>query len=246
MLADPAVQRTLLTLADLDSEVARVQHAARNLPQHKAIASLMEARKAVTDELVASNIEVDDLSVAVRKAETDLVPVKARLERDQKRLDDGSVSDPKTLRSLTDEVAHLTRRITELEDAQLEVMGRLEDATAHRDRIAVQKGEVETRLRDEVAARDEAVERLRREAADLAATRAPIATKIPADLLGVYEKLRTSSGLGAAVLKAGRCGGCQLQLTVSDLASYKAAPANQVLRCVECDRILVRTAESGL
>lgn len=123
MLAEPAVQQTLLTLADLDSEVARVQHAARNLPQHKAIASLMEARKAVTDELIASNIEVDDLGVAVRKAEGDLVPVKARLERDQKRVEDGSISDPKTLRSLNDEVAHLTRRISELEDAQLEVMG---------------------------------------------------------------------------------------------------------------------------
>lgn len=246
MLAEPAVQQTLLTLADLDSEVARVQHAARNLPQHKAIASLMEARKGVTDELIASNIEVDDLGVAVRKAEGDLVPVKARLERDQKRVEDGSISDPKTLRSLNDEVAHLTRRISELEDAQLEVMGRLEEATAHRDKIAGQKAEVETRLRDEVAARDAAVEKLRQESADLVATRAPIAAKIPADLMGVYEKLRATSGLGAAALRAGRCGGCQLQLTIADLDSYKRAPANQVLRCTECDRILVRTPESAL
>lgn len=246
MLAEPAVQRTLLTLADLDSEIARVQHAARNLPQHKAITALMEARQGVTDELVASNIEVDDLGIAVEKAETDLTPVKARLERNQQRVDDGSVSDPKTLRSLQDEVAHLTRRIGELEDAQLEVMGQLEDATEHRDKIAGQKAEVETRLRDEVAGRDVAVEKLRKEAADLAETRAPIAAKIPADLMALYERMRASSGLGAAALKAGRCGGCQLQLTLADLATYKKAPADQVLRCVECDRILVRTPESGL
>ena len=245
MLADPAVQNTLLTLADLDTEIARVQHAARTLPQHKAIAALMEARQGVTDELVASNIEVDDLTIAVSKAEADLSPVKARLERDQRRVEDGSISDPKVLRSLTDEVAHLTRRIGELEDAQLDVMGQLEDATAHRDRIADQKAEVETRLRDEVAARDVAVEKLRRESADLVATRGPIAGRIPADLMGLYEKMRTSSGLGAAALTAGRCGGCQLQLTPSDLDTYRRAPANQVLRCVECDRILVRTQESG-
>ncbi|NHB84055.1 hypothetical protein G7085_03680 [Tessaracoccus sp. HDW20] len=246
MLAEPAVQHTLLTLADLDSEIARVQHAARTLPQHKAIAALMEARQGVTDELIASNIEVDDLTVAVDKAESDLAPVKARLERDQQRVDDGSISDPKVLRSLSDEVAHLTRRIGELEDAQLEVMGQLEEATSHRDRIATQKAEVETRLRDEVAARDVAVEKLRRESADLVTTRGPIAAGLPSDLVRLYEKMRASSGLGAAPLKAGRCGGCQLQLTPSDLDTYRRAPANQVLRCVECDRILVRTPESGL
>ena len=77
-------------------------------------------------------------------------------------------------------------------------------------------------------------------------TRAPIAALVPAALLAVYEKHRASSGLGAAALRAGRCSGCQLQLNVSDLDTYRRAPANLVLRCVECDRILVRTEESGL
>ncbi|AQP43988.1 zinc ribbon domain-containing protein [Tessaracoccus flavus] len=246
MLADPVDQRTLLTLADLDSEVARVQHAARSLPQHKVIADLMAARQRVTDELVASVTAVDDLGVAVRKAESDLVPVRARLERDQQRVSDGSISDGKVLRSLTEEVEHLKRRINSLEDDELELMGRLEDATAHRDKVAAQKAEIESRLRDEVAARDAAVKKLSQEAKDLAATRAPIAAKMPADLLALYEKLRASSGMGAALLRAGRCGGCQLQLTLSDLDSYRRAPADQVIRCAECDRILVRTAESGL
>ena len=246
MLAEPAVQRTLLTLADLDSEIARVQHAARTLPQHKAIASLMEARQSVTDELVASNIEVDDLEIAVQKSETDLAPVKARRARNQERIDDGSVNDAKTLRSLTDEVEHLNRRISDLEDASLEIMEKLEQATAHRDKIADQKSEIEVRLRDDVASRDVAVEKLRRESADLVATRAPIAARIDASLLGLYDKLRTATGLGAAPLKAGRCGGCQLQLTIADIDGYRRAPQNQVLRCVECDRILVRTPESGL
>ncbi|MCG6566062.1 zinc ribbon domain-containing protein [Tessaracoccus sp. ZS01] len=246
MLADPADQRTLLTLAELDSEVARVQHAARSLPQHKTIAELMSARKSVADELVASSTRVDDLQIWVRKAETDLTPVKARLERTDQRLADGSVGDPKTLRSLTEEVEHLKKRIIELEDDQLEVMSRLEDAVAHRDRVAARKVEIENELHAEVAARDEAVAKLSREAKDLAADRGPVAARVAPPLMSLYEKLRASTGLGAATLKAGRCTGCQLQLTLSDLDSYKKAPANQVLRCVECDRILVRTAESGL
>ena len=246
MLADPADQRTLLTLADLDSEVARVQHAARSLPQHKAIADLMSARKTIADELVAYTTQTDDLQVSVRKAEADLVPVKARLERTEQRVADGSVTDAKILRSLTEEVGHLKKRIAELEDEQLEVMSRLEDVTAHRDRVAARKGSIEDDLRAEVAKRDEAVAKLSQEAKDLTATRGPVAAKVPQPLMALYEKLRASTGLGAAALKAGRCTGCQLQLTLADLDTYRKAPANQVLRCAECNRILVRTPESGL
>ena len=246
MLADPVDQRTLLTLADLDAEVARVQHTARSLPQHKSIAELMAARQQATDELIISVTEVDDLQVAVAKAEVDLAPVRARLVRDEKRIVDGSVTDGKILRSLQDEVEHLKRRISDLEDDELECMARLEDAAARRDRIAARKAEIEARLREEVALRDEQVARLSQEAKDLSVTRAPIAALVPAALLAVYEKHRASSGLGAAALRAGRCSGCQLQLNVSDLDTYRRAPANLVLRCVECDRILVRSEESGL
>lgn len=246
MLADPADQRTLLTLADLDSEVARVQHAARSLPQHKAIADLMAARKTVADELIAYSTQAGDLELSVRKAEADLVPVKARLERTEQRVADGSVTDPKILRSLTEEVGHLKKRIAELEDVQLEVMSRLEDVSALRDSVAARKESLEKELRAEVTARDEAVAKLSQEAKDLTATRIPVAAKVPQQLIVLYEKLRANTGLGAAMIKAGRCTGCQLQLTLADLDSYRKAPANQVLRCAECNRIVVRTAESGL
>ncbi|HMQ65811.1 MAG TPA: DUF6510 family protein [Arachnia sp.] len=246
MLADPVDQRRLLTLADLDSEVARVQHTARSLPQHAAIAELMANRQAAGDELIASSTEVEDLAAAVRKAEADLAPVRGRLEREQRRIADGSVADAKILRSLTEEVEHVQRRIAELEDAELELMGQLEEATEQRDKVAAAKDQIDAKLRAEVAARDEAVAALRQEAADLAATRGPVASMIPKDLGALYEKLRANTGLGAAMLRAGRCGGCQLEATIADLDAYRRAPANQVLRCVECDRILVRTPESGL
>ena len=246
MLADPVDQRRLLTLADLDSEMARVQHTARTLPQHAAIAELMANRQTAGDELVASDTEVEDLGAAVRKAEADLLPVRSRLERERQRIADGSVVDAKILRSLTEEVEHVQRRIAELEDAELELMGQLEEATERRDKVAAAKEQIDVKLRAEVAARDEAVAALRQEAADLAATRGPIASLIPKDLGALYEKLRANTDLGAAMLRAGRCGGCQLEATIADLDAYRRAPANQVLRCVECDRILVRTPESGL
>ena len=130
MLADPADQQHLLTLAELDSEIGRLQHTAKTLPQHARIAELMTTRQAITDDLVAATTRAQDLYFSVHRAESDLTPVRARLERENRRVDDGSVTDPKVLRGLVEEVERIKRRITELEDAELDLMGQLEEATA--------------------------------------------------------------------------------------------------------------------
>ena len=69
---------------------------------------------------------------------------------------------------------------------------------------------------------------------------------ISAELLALYDKIRAQSGTGAAPLQQRRCGGCQLELNNVDLARMRAAADDEVLRCEECRRILVRTPESGL
>ncbi len=48
-----------------------------------------------------------------------------------------------------------------------------------------------------------------------------------------------------------RCGaasasGCRLTLNASDLGIIAKLPTDEVVRCEECNRILVRTGESGL
>ena len=66
-------------------------------------------------------------------------------------------------------------------------------------------------------------------------------------LLALYAKIREASGgIGAAELRQRRCGGCRLELNQLDLSSIRAAAADDVVRCEECRRILVRTPESGL
>ena len=70
---------------------------------------------------------------------------------------------------------------------------------------------------------------------------------MPDDLLALYEKLRAQKdGVGAAALRRRECGGCRLTLNASDLGIIAKAPTDEVMRCEECNRILVRTGESGL
>ena len=79
------------------------------------------------------------------------------------------------------------------------------------------------------------------------AERSALAEGIPADLLGLYDRIRGDhGGVGAARLHRGRCEGCHMDLPPNEIEALREAAADAVLRCEECRRILVRTAESGL
>ena len=70
---------------------------------------------------------------------------------------------------------------------------------------------------------------------------------MPADLLTLYTRIGASKGgVGAAALVHRSCTGCQLQVNANELREYATTAPEEVLRCEECGRILVRTAESGL
>jgi predicted nucleic acid-binding Zn-ribbon protein len=99
----------------------------------------------------------------------------------------------------------------------------------------------------EVAARrDAAFSEIDEQATKASDQRASIAADVPADLLALYDQIRRTKGVGAAVLRAGRCEGCHLSLNAADLNVIRAAAPDEVVRCEECMRILVRTPESGL
>ncbi len=245
--ADHHAQLELLDLQAVDSALARLAHRRRTLPEIAQLAELDAQYARVSSDLVAAQVGVSDLELDQAKAEADLAPVRERLARNEKRIADGTVADPKALNGLVDEVEHLKKRISDLEDVELEVMQQVEDATTTRDRLETAVGEVAERRSTVAAARDEQFAAIDAEARDHQAERVQRSDAIPAALLAAYDKSRAGhNGVGAAALKQRRCTGCQLEVNAADLRTFAAAPEDEVLRCEECGRILVRTPESGI
>jgi len=162
-------------------------------------------------------------------------------------MDQGLISNPKDLERMQGELVSLQRRISSLEDTELEVMEQLETAQAELDRLVGLLEQMDRRAAELGTTRDEKAGRLDAELAQVAAQRKTLADGLATDLVTLYDKLRQQKGgVGAAALRARRCGGCSLELTASDLSSIAKAPTDEVLRCEECNRILVRTSESGI
>jgi len=245
--ASPEAQLRLLELADLDAELGRIEHRRRGLPEHAEIERL-DGRDAVLRNSIASLTAQDsDLRREQAKAEADVEQVRSRIDRDRSRLDGGQVSSPRELENLQSEVESLLRRQSDLEDIVLDVMERRETAHADLDSATAERSQLAADLQAVTASRDAAVAELAEQAAKASARRTEVAREVPADLLDLYDKLRVQyGGVGAAALRQGRCQGCHLTLNTVDLNTIRAAADDEVLRCEECRRILVRTPESGL
>ena len=243
MLASPQAQRRLLDLQAVDTAIAQLEHRRKSLPEHAKIAEGQKTRAQLSESIVAAGTVVGDLELDLQKAEADLVPVRDRLARDRQRVDSGAVTDGKQLTALVDEIEHLKRRISDLEDIELEVMEAHENATAEHTRLVAERTEIEDSLRALIATRNEQVGVIDADLAQQRAVRDMIAADLPADLIALYQRIADrSGGAGVGVLQGRRCSGCQLEATASALAEYQAAADDQVVRCEECERILVRGA----
>jgi len=204
-------------------------------------------RARLDDQTRDARIRVNDLTREQRKADADVEQVKTRRARDQTRMDQGLISNPKDLERMQSELVSLARRISDLEDVELEVMEQLETAQGEHDVLVAEVVELDARAAELTRKRDELAGTMNVELGSVTAERKTLADGLAEDLLALYEKIRAQKGgVGAAALQSRRCTGCSLQLTASDLGRIGTASMDEVLRCEECQRILVRTSESGV
>jgi predicted nucleic acid-binding Zn-ribbon protein len=245
--ASPEAQLRLAELAELDAELGRLDHRRRGLPEHQELDRLLQRDAELRDSITALDAQERDLKREQAKAEADVDQVRSRIVRDRQRLDAGQVSSPRELENLQSEIESLLRRQSDLEEIVLDVMERQETAqNSHRSALA-ERAQIATEAAAVTARRDAALGELGEQSGTAADRRAAVAAQEPPDLLDLYEKLRAQhDGVGAALLRRGRCEGCHLSLHTVDLNSIRAADPDEVLRCEECRRILVRGAESGL
>jgi predicted nucleic acid-binding Zn-ribbon protein len=244
--ASPQTQLRLLELADLDTRLTRLEHRKASLPEIAELVRLDKRSGEVKDAIVLAETALSDLAREQTRAERDVDQVRTRIDKDRARLDAGQVSAARELTNLQSEIESLHKRQADLEEVVLDLMERREELESKRDGL-VADGEALAGEQAEVTRRrDETVAEIDGAAGEAGARRATVAADVPGELLALYDKIRASSGVGAAMLRRGQCQGCHLSLNTVDLNAIKATPPDEVVRCEECRRILVRTPDSGL
>jgi predicted nucleic acid-binding Zn-ribbon protein len=241
--ARPADQLLLIEVAGLDATIRSADHARRNPAQTARVNELLAQRHAQSAVLTGLLGDRDDARAEIARLESDVELVDARVARDTQRL--SSTSNVKAAQGLEHELASLASRKSALEDAELEIMERLEAADA-----AVAEQEAVIAATNDEGARISAEGK----AAVAAATaswesatrdREEVAAQVPADLLALYDRL-AARGVGAGLLRRRTCEGCHMVLSGTDLQALRQAADDDVVMCPECGAVLVRSDESGL
>ncbi|MDH6110241.1 putative nucleic acid-binding Zn-ribbon protein [Kitasatospora sp. MAP12-15] len=247
MNAAPADQIRLLDLQAIDAKLDQLAHRRRTLPEHAEIDKASADHAALTSLVVAAEAQQGDTARELVKAEQDVEQVVSRATRNQQRMDSGAVTSAKDLENLQHETGSLAKRQGDLEDVVLEVMERLESAQTRVTELTARLEHSTVVLEEAVARRDAKFAEIDAEVAKVARERETVEVVIPADLLKLYTRLREQQGgVGAARLFQRRCEGCRVEFSTADLNAIKAEPKDAVVRCDNCGRILVRTADSGI
>lgn len=235
------VLEQLLRVQEHDTTVDQLRHRRQTLPELERLASLQRRMAELEVALAEARDVLAEVGKRQASLEHELAMVESKLAEDQSRLYSGTVGIIRELQALQAEVDALKRRKGDLEDKVLEVLDEREPLDngaaaleAEQEKVFDEAGDVEGLV---VAAQAEIDVVLASEVD----ARTTAADGLPPAVVAEYDRLRARlGGVGAAPLVNGRCGGCHLSLSASELDALRRQPPDALLCCEQCGRILVR------
>jgi hypothetical protein len=240
MQASVAQQSLILEMQSLDNEIMQANTKLKSLPEIEQLLHIDKRITTATDELAVVKSEADQIALELRRGEVDVETVTDRIKKDEARLASGNAT-PKELEQLQHEVGTLKKRQESLEEIELEIMIRSDAITSRSNTLTTDLASLQT-LKDEIAGRlKTATDEINKVIADKNTARNLVANQIEKPLLELYEKIRgNGGGVGAAALVGNKCNGCNLAINAVEMDRIKSLAKDELLRCEECRRILVR------
>jgi uncharacterized protein len=231
----------LLSLQDHDTTADQLEHRLAHLPSRDELGQVMGELA----RLEATTAEVEgrrhDLGRGQQRLEDEISALTDKAGQHDKTLYSGTIGNPRELQALQDEIGALKRRISQLEDQELELMEQIEPLDAELATAADRRVELDQRgagLRAQIAEEEVSIEA---QLEQVRAERAAIAGEVEPDLLAEYDTLRPQSGgIAIARLVGGSCGGCHLHLSAVEIDRIKKLPPEAPAHCDECGRLLAR------
>jgi uncharacterized protein len=232
-------QRSLAEVVEIDAELARMAHRRAHLPEFQRYDEVQAEHRTANDRVAALQLALEDLQAQVTRFESEIDGVRQREDRDRSLLQSGT-PDAKQLSDLQHELGTLQRRQSSLEDSLLEVMEQREELQINQNRELTTIDDLRAELASVQQARDEALAEIDTASEDRVERRTQLMAGLDSELAELYERQRSSAGVGAGLLQGKRCGACRIELDRGELARISAAADDDVLRCPECRAILLR------
>ncbi len=221
---------------DLEEEKGR-----RRLSEIAACLGETSALRRARERAEETVAEVQRWAVRQRDLELEVEGIKGEIAAAERRLYDGGLRNPKELSDLQAKVASLHRLLEKKEEELLEAMIAREEAAAAREEARARLEEVQAAWSNDQAALQKEKEGLESRLGEIAREREALLPRIPADDLATYRALRrTKGGTAVAVMRAGACTACGMEVPSGRMERAREAG---LFFCGNCERILVPEGE---
>lgn len=231
----------LLAVQEHDTSIDQLTHRRRTLPARAELeAAMAELAKL---EQRAEEVEANrhELARAQQRLEDEIATINDRAAQHDKTLYSGTISNPRELQAMQDEIGSLKRRVSQLEDQELELMEQIEPLDADLARLGEERAGLDERaasLRAQIAEDEVSIDA---QLTTVHAERDDLVTGVEPELMAEYDQLRPhSGGIAIARLVGGSCGGCHLALSAVEVDRIKKLPPEEPVHCEECGRLLAR------
>jgi uncharacterized protein len=225
----------LYALQQLDSTIDRLKREFAALDAGQSEKAAHDSAKTALEEATTA-LHADTTNL--RDAELEQKSVETKKAEYEKKLYGGTVSNPKELMAMTDEVAMLERQRARLEEKILGLMNEIETRRTTEKQAQHHAGQTRQAMKAKQADYKKTAESIAGMARALIKQREAAVKKIKPDLLKRYEALRISKGgLAIVPLEDGNaCGGCKMGLPSMLVVRVHEGSAIEV--CQNCKRIL--------
>jgi predicted nucleic acid-binding Zn-ribbon protein len=223
----------LLQLQSAEDRVAALQGEAAVVEGQVAGDPALDQARVDAQGRLDEQAEVDG---AVNDLDREVTSMRTRARSLEKQLYGGSVRNPQDLLTMQRELDVLVNRLGEVEDRELELMERAEEASTATRTAEEQVAALERRRATEAAPLAKRLEALRAAVVEAENARDEIRARVPDHELRLYERVGARRHPAVVHIVEGACGGCRLPLGLNEVRNARVGPG--LVQCANCDRIL--------
>ena len=231
--------KALYELQKVDTAIEQAKVALEKLPErthHAQAQSDLAHVRSTRDNLRREQSTMETELAVIEKKSVEIDAHRAKLERQMK-----TIIAPREAEALQNEMQTLAAERNELDDRGLLLL----ESSASADEDVRKTVDTESRAVEVEATTAHALTQAAAAKSDeitvLLVRRAEVVLPIAEPDIATYDRLRASyKGIAVAVIQHGVCGGCHMDISVSELDIIKRLPVDQVAECPNCNRLLVR------
>ena len=231
--------KALYELQKVDTAIEQAKVALEKLPErthHAQAQSDLAHVRSTRDNLRREQSTMEAELAVIEKKSVEIDAHRSKLERQMK-----TIIAPREAEALQNEMQTLAAERNELDDRGLLLL----ESSASADEDVRKTVDTESRAVEVEATTAHALTQAAAAKSDeitvLLVRRAEVVLPIAEPDIATYDRLRASyKGIAVAVIQHGVCGGCHMDISVSELDIIKRLPIDQVAECPNCNRLLVR------